>query len=623
MFGSTPTEREAPFRQLTGRVWRRAGQLWRQTSLRIAVILHGENVDPETLAVTLDGERHLIMRAWSQLAVQTAPPSADSLAADTGAHTASLSPVPHAELTSAVELCLSRMLETLAAIPLGGYDAPPLEPAQFAFARTLAEFGQREGLPLEQLLADLLLLREALQRHLIRYPLASRVARSLVDPFLDRAAVALAREWSALADEAASREAEQTSGLLTISGEMLTTLDSAAALQALVEQARHALGVDFAALLMLSPGRDTLERVTSAGEESGLEAQHQLACADSVSGRAVGIAAPYTCLDTVAGGVTPVGWKPATGRPAASAVSAPVSAEGEILGALEVCTVERRIFQPHEAERLATLAAQAGMLWEHDALQRHVRERERAAALREIDVARRVQSSLLSRNTLAIGPFLMGARLDPSREVGGDYYDLFSLEGGRAAIHIGDVSGKGIPAALLVAMARYSLRARATTPAASPAAVIRETNDLFRADLSDEMVMFVTACYAVLEPDPPRLVYASAGHPPPMIHRGNVVQVSTVERQAPPLGLAQGSEFRDRQIALAPGDLLAFYTDGVVEARNARGDWFGLTGLERTLRAHANEDPEQIAAAIVDAVIAHMAGLPLADDTTVVILKVS
>src|SRR5207247_3749769 len=124
----------------------------------------------------------------------------------------------------------------------------------------------------------------------------------------------------------------------------------------------------------------------------------------------------------------------------------------------------------------------------------------RAGARRQIQLARRVQASLLGLNALEVGPFRLGARLDPSREVGGDYYDLFPLEGGRAAIHVGDVSGKGIPAALLVAMARYSLRARATIPDATPADVIRETNALFRADLSEEMVMFVTACYAVLEP---------------------------------------------------------------------------------------------------------------------------
>src|SRR5207247_8530616 len=100
--------------------------------------------------------------------------------------------------------------------------------------------------------------------------------------------------------------------------------------------------------------------------------------------------------------------------------------------------------------------------------------------------------------------------------------------------HLGEVSAKGIQGRLLCAMARSCLRARATTPGASTADVLREPNALFRADLSDEMVMFVTACYAVLEPAPPRLIYASAGHHPPMIRRGNVVQVSTIEPQAPP-----------------------------------------------------------------------------------------
>src|SRR5712692_7076128 len=115
---------------------------------------------------------------------------------------------------------------------------------------------------------------------------------------------------------------------------------------------------------------------------------------------------------------------------------------------------------------------------------------------------------------------------------------------------------------------------------------------------------------------------ASSTPQPAIIRRGNVVQVSTIEPQAPPLGLAHGSEFRERHVPLAAGDLLAFYTDGVIEARNSLGEWFGLTGLERTLRAHADHEPEEIAAAIVDAVTAHMAGQPLSDDTTVVVLKV-
>src|SRR5207244_1226990 len=158
----------------------------------------------------------LIMGGWSQLAVEAAvireeearrrrassqPPGSPPPAP----------PVPPAELASAVELCLSRMLEALTTLLPERLDGPALDASHFAFTRTLAGFGRREGLAFEDLLADLLLLREALRRHLFRYPLAARVARGLIDPFLDSAAVSLAHEWSMLGDVAAAREAEQAS----------------------------------------------------------------------------------------------------------------------------------------------------------------------------------------------------------------------------------------------------------------------------------------------------------------------------------------------------------------------------------------------------------------------------
>jgi serine phosphatase RsbU (regulator of sigma subunit) len=610
MFGSSRREAETLFRRQATKAWRRVSGAYRQTMLRAAMFLQGASVDAETLAVTLDGERQQIMRTWTQLAI-----SSTGSIRDAG---------PLSELAAAVELCLSRLLEALSALPADQIDAPILDRSQFAFARTLAEFGRREGVPFDQLLADLLLLREALLVHLYRYPLAARVARALIHTFLDQAAVALAREWSALGEEIATRDAEQASSLLTISGEMLATLDPAAGYQAVVSSAQQALRADMAALLLLTPGGDSLELVAVAGESDELQPENHLPLEGSVSGRAISSGRPFTCLDTAAGGLRPVGSRrlPA-GTPATSAVSAPVGAAGEPVGALEVCTTARRIFEPHEADRLAILAGQAGLIRDNADLQLRAREQERAGALREIDLARRVQASLLGRNALEVGPFRLGARLDPSREVGGDYYDLFTLDGDRAAIHVGDVSGKGIPAALLVAMARYSLRAHATTAGASPAGVLRETNALFSADLGGDMVMFVTACYAILEPEPLRLIYAAAGHPAPMIRRGNVVQVSTAQRQAPPLGLAEGPEFHDREVLLAPGDVLAFYTDGVVEARNSLGAWFGLSGLERILRTHGDREPDEIATAVVDAVVAHMGGQPLSDDTTVVILKVA
>src|SRR2546423_13395 len=138
MFGSSRREAEGTIRRLASKAWRRASGVYRQTSLRTAMFLQGASVDVETLAVTLDGERYQIMRIWSQLAVQSAGSIREA---------AQLS-----ELAAAVELCLSRLLEGLAALPADQIDAPVLDPSQFAFARTLADFGRREGLPFDQLL---------------------------------------------------------------------------------------------------------------------------------------------------------------------------------------------------------------------------------------------------------------------------------------------------------------------------------------------------------------------------------------------------------------------------------------------------------------------------------------
>src|SRR5947199_97832 len=247
MFGSTPTKSEAPFRRQAARLWRRASMIGRHASLRLAVLLYGERVDPETLAVTLDGERHLIMGIWAQLAVQSSAEGEGGSGGDGATRS--------------------------------GED-PPLSPSSC--------------LPVSPSL---------------RVPDA----------------------------ELTSREAEQTSSLLAITGETLTSLDPAAALQSVVDQARHALDVDLAALLMLSPDGDSLELVAVAGEESRLEPQRRLSVAGSISGQAIRSGRPFTCLDTLAGGVQPVGCHHPAGTPAASGVSAPVGSGGELVGALEVC----------------------------------------------------------------------------------------------------------------------------------------------------------------------------------------------------------------------------------------------------------------------------------------------
>jgi serine phosphatase RsbU (regulator of sigma subunit) len=176
----------------------------------------------------------------------------------------------------------------------------------------------------------------------------------------------------------------------------------------------------------------------------------------------------------------------------------------------------------------------------------------------------------------------IAAYYQPAREVGGDFYDLFELEDERLGLVVGDVTDKGIPAALVMATTRTMLRVSAQR-LFPPAEVLKRANDALVADIPPNM--FITCLYAILDTESGRLVYANAGHDLPYLrHHGS--EVEELRAIGMPLGLMPGMEYEEKEITLERGESVLFYSDGLVEAHDPHHEMFGFPRLQGLVGTH-------------------------------------
>jgi serine phosphatase RsbU (regulator of sigma subunit) len=174
----------------------------------------------------------------------------------------------------------------------------------------------------------------------------------------------------------------------------------------------------------------------------------------------------------------------------------------------------------------------------------------------------------------------------PAREVGGDFYDFFDLEGGRLGVVVGDATGKGMPAALVAAATSNMLRAVAQAlGSSSPGEVLSRVNDTVFARIPPNM--FVTCFYCILDPKSGHLSYANAGHDLPYLHRNG--DAAELRARGMPLGLMPGMTYEEKEIALGAGEAALFYSDGLVEAHDPKGEMFGFPRLRELVAKHGEE----------------------------------
>jgi serine phosphatase RsbU (regulator of sigma subunit)/DNA-binding GntR family transcriptional regulator len=244
------------------------------------------------------------------------------------------------------------------------------------------------------------------------------------------------------------------------------------------------------------------------------------------------------------------------------------------------------------------------------------------ALTRDLENARAVQRAFFPQENLSIPGLACETFYKPAQGIGGDYYDFFPLQANRWGIAIGDICGKGIGAALLMASLQASLRAQAMHAHSDPSALIADVDRLVHA--ASPKHLYASLFYAEYDPATRLLRYVNAGHNAPIVLRWKHSQceVFHLEASGTPLGLLDGSVFISKSFQLEIGDVLVMYTDGITEAENPERELWGQNRLESLLRSCRGDTPPQIVRRILDEMSAFANGLSQRDDMTLMVIGV-
>ena len=248
-----------------------------------------------------------------------------------------------------------------------------------------------------------------------------------------------------------------------------------------------------------------------------------------------------------------------------------------------------------------------------------LQSRDELVALRqELGVAAKMQEAILPADFPSHPNFELHAWMTPAREVGGDFYDFFTAEDERQAVVVGDVSGKGVPAALFMMVSRTLVKGTGLG-VADPGLCLAEVNDLLCE--SNEESMFVTIFFAHLNVNTGLFKFANGGHNPPYVLRASGEVESLVGEPGLILGIMSGAEYTTGTIDLEPGDAVFMYTDGVTEAMNLEGELLGEEELEEILAEVTNQGASQVVRYVIKELYEHVGDAPQSDDITCMALK--
>jgi phosphoserine phosphatase RsbU/P len=304
------------------------------------------------------------------------------------------------------------------------------------------------------------------------------------------------------------------------------------------------------------------------------------------------------------------------GHPGAFLFAVPIAVKGTLYGVMlvEEATGGLR-FRSRRLEIVTGIAQQAALAIQNDLLQKEMVVRERLET--EVQLARQIQQTFLPESLPEFENWQLAARWKTARQVGGDFYDVFDLPDNKLGLFIADVSDKGVPAALFMALTRTLVRA-AVIETDTPAQALKHVNDLLVPDTKQGM--FVTAVYAVLDMNKNALTYVNAGHNPPVWLKSDG-SMEILTRTGVALGAAENMKYEQRVIPLAKEDCILFYTDGLTESYNIDGDFYGEGRLNEALKANSCSSAHELIDVVEKSLLDFVQDMPPADDLTMLVLR--
>jgi sigma-B regulation protein RsbU (phosphoserine phosphatase) len=299
-----------------------------------------------------------------------------------------------------------------------------------------------------------------------------------------------------------------------------------------------------------------------------------------------------------------------------SELAVPLIYKDKVIGVLDLEHTRRGFFTEDHKRTITTLAAQVAIALENARLYEQIAQQERRLE-RDLSLARELQFRLLPQTMPKVPNLDLAARFSPARAIGGDLYDFVNYSLSRLGIIIGDVSGKGAPAAIYAALVSGILRSHAPIEPA-PAEMLSAVNF----SLAERRIeaQYVCLLYAVWDDQRRTLQIANSGLPRPLyVHDG---KIEVIEAAGLPAGLFDEAEYDEFTFQAKPDDMFVFFSDGILDARNRAGEMFGRSGVERVVAACTAQTPECVVNNLFQAVEEHAAGEDTFDDQTVVAIKV-